>query len=94
MIKELATIIKSKLWFGTVNKFRGYKARRELEAYMKTLSPKNQAWAKELRAKLDTASPDQAVGILRKEASALNEQHMRVTERIHAVESSVTDVTK
>ena len=85
MIKELATIIKSKLWFGTVNKFNGYKARQELAAYTKTLSPKNQVWAQELRAKLDAATPDQVVGILRRETAALNEQHMRVVEKIDAV---------
>lgn len=90
MIKDLATIAKTKLWFATVNKYREYEARKKLNEYMASLSPKNREWAQELRAQLDTATPDQAVGILRRESAAITEKQMRVIERIDAVTKSIT----
>lgn len=89
MLKELVTIAKSKIWFATVNKVRLAKAKRDLEAYTKTLSPKNQEWARELRARLD-ASPNESVRILRHEIDEVNVKHARLQEKLHAV-TLVTD---
>lgn len=91
MLKEIATIAKTKLWFATVNRYKGHQARKQLEEYVKTLSPERQAWANELRARLDAAkSPDEAALILRKENDKLEEKHARLAERIDRVQRSVT----
>jgi len=85
MIRELLTIAKVKIFFLTVNKYREFKARRRLAAYVKTLSPEKQAAANALRAKLDAAKPGSAAGILRAEISRVNIAQCRLIERIEAV---------
>lgn len=81
MISALLTWIRVKLWFATVNRYRGWKAKKQLAAYVKTLSPEQQAWANDLRARLD-ADPKGSVRILRTESSRLNEKFARLSERI------------
>lgn len=91
MLKQIATIAKTKLWFATVNKYRGMKARSQLAEYVSTLSPEQQAWANDLRARLDAAkTPEQSVGILRGEAAKIGEKQMRLAEKLHSV-TSVTN---
>ena len=81
MITPLLTWIRVKLWFATVNRYRGWKAKRQLAEYVKTLSPEQQAWANDLRARLD-ADPKGSVRILRAESSRLNEKFARLSEQI------------
>lgn len=92
MLKELITVAKTKLWLNTVNKYKGHTARRDLEALTKTLSPKNQAWAKELRARLD-ANPKDSVAILREESAKLFDKHEEVRRRVSTLVTNSTTVT-
>lgn len=86
-LTAILTRIKVTLWFATVNRYRGWKAKRKLEAYKKTLSPAQAAKANALEAKLKGTTPGQAVAILRREAEDLQRQHAkRVTEAIDRFE--------
>lgn len=82
MIKELLTIAKVKVWFMVVNRYKLLRAKRDLRAYEKTLSPKNREYAENLRRSLVGATPSQAAKILRQEAARLSEQQFRVIEKI------------
>lgn len=90
MIKELLTLARAQYHFKVTCKLQERSARKRLEAYVSSLSPEKREWANSLRAKLDSASSNEAVGIFRKELARLNEAHMRVFEKIDAVEKSVT----
>ena len=89
MLKHLIAIAKAKFHFNVTCKFQERDARKRLEAYMATLSPEKQEWARNLRTSLDTATPDKAAAILRQEAARLNEQHMRVTEKIDGIDRTI-----
>ena len=85
MIKELFTIVKTKVWFATVNRYKLYKAKQALAAYEKKLSPKNREYAEKVRKSLSNTTPGQAIQILRAETSRLNEQQFRLIEKIDRV---------
>lgn len=89
MIKELWTLARAQYHFKVTCKLQERAARQRLEEYVKTLSPEKQEWARKLRAELEK-SPVQSASILRRETARLNEQHMRVIEKIDAV-TKVTD---
>lgn len=93
MIKEIVAIAKAKFHFNVTCKLQERAARQRLEAYVKTLSPEKQEWARKLRAELEK-SPEQSAGILRRETARLNEQHMRVIEKIDVVHRKFDAVTK
>lgn len=90
MIKELLTLARAQYHFKVTCKLQERSARKRLEAYVSSLSPEKREWANSLRAKLDSASSNEATGIFRKELARLNEEHMRVFEKIDVVEKSVT----
>lgn len=85
MITELYTIAKNRMLL----KVNELKARRAYDEYIKTLSPEKQVKYAELRRRLDTATPAQAMGILRREAAAISEAQMRITERIERVRTNL-----
>jgi len=91
MIKELWTLARAQYHFKVTCKLQERAARKRLEEYVSSLSPEKREWANSLRAKLDGASPDEAAGIFRRESARLNEAHMRVLEKIDAVEKRVTN---
>lgn len=90
MIKELIAIAKAKFHFNVTCKLKERAARRRLEVYVATLSPEKQEWANKLREQLNSSTPNQASGILRKEIARLNDAHLRVIEKIDAAEKTVT----
>jgi hypothetical protein len=63
------------LWYKT------WQLKRKLDKYVGTLSPKQQAWAKELELRLANKTPSQVAGILKGETARLHEAQMRVTEK-------------
>ena len=89
MLKQLIAIAKAKFHFNVTCKLEERAARKRLEAYVATLSPEKQEWARNLRKSLDTAAPDRAAAILRQETTRLNEQHMRVTEKIDGIDRQI-----
>lgn len=89
MIKELIAIARAKFHFNVTCKLQERAARQRLEEYVQTLSPEKREWANKLRDQLDQASPGEAAAIFRREASRLNEAHMRVIEKIDAVEKRI-----
>ena len=91
MLKELIAIARAKYHFTVTCKLQERAARRRLEEYVSTLSTEKREWANKLREQLNSATPDQAAGIFRKEVACLNEAHMRVLEKIDAVEKRVTN---
>jgi hypothetical protein len=78
----IGVTIKVKLWFATVNKYRGWKAKRKLAAYVKTLSPAQQVWANDLRKKLDHSPVTATAAILRGAASDIEIKQARLTEKL------------
>lgn len=85
-MNAVITLLRVKLWFATVNQYRKLKAQCALRKYEKTLSPKQREYARNLRHWLASAkSPDAAAGILVKEARRLQEEQMRLVERIDRV---------
>lgn len=85
IINSLLSIIKVKLWFATVNKYRLYKANAALSAYVKSLSPEKQIFANKQREMLKTVSSKEAVKFLRVEAEKLSQSLHRVAEKTDAV---------
>jgi hypothetical protein len=82
-MNALFTLIKVKIWFLTVNQYRKLKAQCALRKYEKTLSPKQREYARNMRHWLASAkTPNEAAGILVKEARRLQEEQMRLVERI------------
>lgn len=73
---------KVKLWFGTVNVYRGWRARRKLAAYVATLKPEQQAWANELRRKLQHSPATATAAVLRATASEIQIKHARLAEKV------------
>lgn len=91
MLKELIAIARAKFHFNVTCKLQEREARQRLEEYVSTLSPEKREWANKLRERLNQATPDEAAAIFRKESARLNEAHMRVIEKIDAVEKRVTN---
>lgn len=84
-MNNLYIIIRNKLWFHTVNRYRSYKLRKQLLQYESTLSPKQREWAQTLRQSLENSTPSAAAGILVREARRISDEQMRVTEAIDRV---------
>ncbi len=83
IVLSLLSILKAKIWFATVGQYRGLRARWKLYRYVRTLSPRQQAWANDLRQNLKHAStPGEAVKLLRIESQRLNDQSLRLIERL------------
>lgn len=90
MIREIGTILKVKIWFATVNQYRGLKARYKLWQYERTLSPKNREYSQNLRNQLRQATkPGEATAILIRESRRLQDEQFRAIERIDQVEKSL-----
>jgi Tfp pilus assembly protein PilE len=81
IINSILSIIKVKLWFATINKYKLYKANTALSAYVKTLSPEKQIFANTQRKMLKTVSSKEAVKLLTAEAEKLSQSLHRVTEK-------------
>ncbi len=91
-IVSVLNYLSTKLWIATIGRWRGYQAQKRLEAFTKTLSPKNREWALELRAKLEsTKSADQSTAILSKEMRELSEKQMRLIERIDRAKTKMLE---
>lgn len=89
MFKNIFILIKGKLWFLTVGKWNQYQARKRLAAYVATLSPERQAWANELRSKLDKQKAGSAERTLLAEINTVSMKQHRVTEAIDRIQGSV-----
>jgi hypothetical protein len=87
VILQLLTIAKVKLFFAVVNPLRLAQARFRLWQYERTLSPQNRAFAVQLRLQL-AADKKNAAAILVREARRLQEQQMRLVERMDRLERS------
>ncbi len=71
------------------NMIRKWKLRRKLKAYVATLSPEKQQQANELRRKLDKATPEQSVIIMRNEIAAISQKQVKVVERLAEVSNNL-----
>ena len=89
MLKHLFTLLRVKLWYLTVGKWKKYQARKRLAAFVAKLSPEKQAQANALRAKLDSQTPAQAAQTLIAEAARLTELQFRAIESIDRLHRSL-----
>lgn len=71
------------------NLIRKWKLNRKLKAYVATLSPEKQQRANELRRKLDKATPEQSVIIMRNEIAAISQKQVKVVERLAEVSNKI-----
>lgn len=62
-----------------------WRKKRELTAYVRTLSPAQQAWANDLRARLEAVSPAESAVVLKHEADRLLERSAKVVSRLAAL---------
>lgn len=85
MLKELFTLVKTRLWRLTVGSWKKRRAYKRLAEYTATLSTDQQVWANNLQTALHRQSPDVARAIFMAEIARLSERQHRVTEALDRV---------